>query len=74
MSSKKQTADAVEILRRRFVGEHPERLASVEEERLHAKVARQIYDLRTAAGLSQAELAERIGTTQSAISRLERAD
>ena len=30
-----------------------------------------VYDLRTAAGLSQRELAERMGTTQSVISRLE---
>jgi transcriptional regulator with XRE-family HTH domain len=30
-----------------------------------------IYDLRTAAELSQRELAERMGTTQSLISRLE---
>jgi transcriptional regulator with XRE-family HTH domain len=30
-----------------------------------------IYDLRTRAGLSQAALAERMGTTQSVISRLE---
>ena len=30
-----------------------------------------IYDLRTEVGLSQRELAERMGTTQSVISRLE---
>lgn len=30
-----------------------------------------IYDLRTEAGLSQRELAERMGTTQSVVSRLE---
>lgn len=30
-----------------------------------------IYDLRTTAGLSQRQLAERMGTTQSVISRLE---
>jgi ribosome-binding protein aMBF1 (putative translation factor) len=30
-----------------------------------------IYDLRTQAGLTQRELAERMGTTQSVISRLE---
>lgn len=30
-----------------------------------------IYDLRTGAGLSQRELASRMGTTQSVISRLE---
>ncbi|MGB3677155.1 MAG: helix-turn-helix transcriptional regulator, partial [Candidatus Microthrix parvicella] len=30
-----------------------------------------MYDLRTEAGLSQRELADRMGTTQSVISRLE---
>ena len=30
-----------------------------------------VYDLRTAAGLSQRELAARMGTTQSVISRME---
>ena len=34
-------------------------------------VGQLIYDLRTQAGLSQRELAERMGTTQSVISRLE---
>ena len=74
MSTNKQTADAVEILRRRYIGEDPDRLESLDQERVHAKVARQIYDLRTRAGLTQAELAEQVGTTQSAISRLESAD
>jgi len=74
MSKKEVITDAVEILRRRYVGEDRERLASVEEERLHARVARQIYQLRVEAGLTQSELAEKVGTTQSAISRLESAD
>lgn len=34
-------------------------------------LAQLIYDLRTDAGFSQRELAERMGTTQSVISRLE---
>ena len=34
-------------------------------------LGRLIYDLRTEAALSQRELAERMGTTQSVISRLE---
>jgi transcriptional regulator with XRE-family HTH domain len=34
-------------------------------------LAQMLFDLRTEAGLTQRELAERIGTTQSAISRLE---
>ncbi|PWU16354.1 MAG: transcriptional regulator [Verrucomicrobia bacterium] len=45
-----------------------------EEARVNAAVAQLIYDARNRAGLSQAELAERIGTRQSVISRLEDAD
>ena len=74
MSRDAQTADAVKILHRRYVGDDLERRAALEQERTHANVARQIYALRTRAGLSQKELAERIGTTQFAISRLEDAD
>jgi ribosome-binding protein aMBF1 (putative translation factor) len=73
-SRRKQTSDAVEILHRRFIKEDPERLASLEEERVHAEVARQIYDLRTEEGLTQRELARRVGTTASVISRLEASD
>jgi transcriptional regulator with XRE-family HTH domain len=42
--------------------------ASVEQD---LALGQLIYDLRTAAGLSQRALAERMGTTQSVISRLE---
>jgi ribosome-binding protein aMBF1 (putative translation factor) len=41
---------------------------------LCAHVAQSIYDARMEAGLSQKELAQMIGTTQSVISRLEDAD
>jgi transcriptional regulator with XRE-family HTH domain len=71
---KKPTADALEILHRRYIGDDPERLASLQEERVNAEVARTIYDMRTEAGLSQGELAALVGTTQSVISRLEDAD
>ncbi len=43
-------------------------------ERAGLQIARQVYDLRLAAGLSQVQLAAKIGTTQSVISRLEDAD
>jgi transcriptional regulator with XRE-family HTH domain len=46
----------------------------LERERVNAEVARTIYELREQAGLSQKELAERVDTTQSVISRLEDAD
>ncbi|MGH8929465.1 MAG: helix-turn-helix domain-containing protein [Egibacteraceae bacterium] len=45
--------------------------AAYAEARRDRELGQLIYDLRTEAGLTQAELAERMGTTQSAISRLE---
>ncbi len=42
--------------------------AAIEQDRAPGQL---IYDLRTEAGLSQRALAERMGTTQSVISRLE---
>ena len=71
---KKKTADAVEILYKRYYEGKPERLASLEKERLNAKVARAIYDLRTRADLNQRQLAKLVGTTASVICRLEDAD
>lgn len=44
------------------------------EERTNATVARQIYELRTAKGLTQKQLAKLIGTQQPVIARLEDAD
>jgi ribosome-binding protein aMBF1 (putative translation factor) len=58
----------------RYVGENSERVESFEDELLNARIASQIYDLRTKAGLTQSELAERVGTTASVICRLEDAD
>lgn len=74
MSTRKENTNAVSILHRRYVKEDPERKASLREERVNAEVARLIHDFRSQAGLSQKELAELIGTTQSVISRLEDAD
>jgi transcriptional regulator with XRE-family HTH domain len=74
MTKKEKTSDAVRILRNRYVKDDPQRKASVEAERVNAHVARMIYDLRNDAGLTQRELAELVGTTQSVISRLEDAD
>ncbi len=74
MTRKDRTTDAVRILHGRYVKGDPERKASVESERVNTEVARLIYDLRKEAGLSQQELAELVGTTQSVISRLEDAD
>ncbi|MGC9329689.1 MAG: helix-turn-helix domain-containing protein [Candidatus Hinthialibacter sp.] len=69
-----RTKDGMEILYRRYYEGRPERLESLQEEREHAEIARKIYDLRKEAGLTQKELAKRVGTTTSVISRLEAAD
>ena len=67
----KRSTDAVGLLHRRYVEGKPEMEAILEEERGKAEVARLVHDLRTQAGLTQKELADRVGTTPSVISRLE---
>ena len=64
----------VQHLYDRYIGHDPKRVESFEEELLNAELARKIYDLRTTAGLSQRELAKKIGTSASAICRIEDAD
>ena len=70
---KKTTTDAIKIMAE-IVGHDPKRHQAFEEEVANREVAQKIYELRQHAGLSQAELAKRVGTTQSVISRLEDAD
>jgi ribosome-binding protein aMBF1 (putative translation factor) len=74
MGKAARTQDAVSILHGRYVKGDPDRQAALQRERFNAEVARLIYEARTAAGLSQQQLAELVGTTQSVISRLEDAD
>lgn len=58
----------------RYVGKDRARAASLEEDLAGAEIASLIYKLRTRAGLSQRQLATRVGTTASVICRLEDAD
>jgi ribosome-binding protein aMBF1 (putative translation factor) len=73
-AKKRTTSDAVEILYKRFVEGKPEMQAMLAAEETRMDVAEQICRLRTDAGLTQKELAEKIGTTASVICRLENAD
>jgi transcriptional regulator with XRE-family HTH domain len=70
----KGSTDAVGLLYRRHIEGKPEIESILDEERGKAEVARLVYEARTQAGLTQKELADRIGTTPSVISRLEDAD
>jgi ribosome-binding protein aMBF1 (putative translation factor) len=67
------TTNALKILDR-ITGDDPALRALIEEETLHAHVARMIYEARTQAGLTQQELARLVGTKQPVIARLEDAD
>lgn len=69
----KGITDAAEILMIEMADE-PDFSQLVAKERERSTVARAIYDARSAAGLSQAQLARIVGTTQSVIARLESAD
>jgi len=68
------TTDAVEILHRRHFEGKPAMLAILEEARADDEIAQKIYALRTKAGLTQGQLAKRVGTTATAIRQLEEAD
>jgi len=69
----KKTTNAVKILDRMIGADsHLRRLA--DEAVVNAEVAQLIHDVRSKAKLTQKELAELVGTTQSAIARLEDAD
>lgn len=74
MRKSKKTTDAAAILHRCYIGSDKKRQASVQQERENIGIAQQIHDLRTEANLSQKELADLVGTSQSVISRLEDAD
>lgn len=69
----KKSSDALALMGR-LAGRDPEMLDLVEQEEAKLDIARKIFELRSKAGLSQSELAKRVGTTQSVISRLEDAD
>jgi len=67
------TSDAVELLRHHF-GERAERRSEIERIKQDMAVGEQIFAARKAAGLTQAQLARKVGTTQSIISDLEDAE
>lgn len=69
----KKIKSAIDILRRR-AGRDKEMQRLYEEEKLNLDVAILIRKVREQAKLTQKQLAAKIGTTQSVISRLEDAD
>lgn len=74
MTKKRTTKDAVKVLHHRYIKGNKKQLESLQRQRENLNIAEMIYNLRTQAGLSQKQLADLVGTTQSVISRLEDAD
>jgi predicted transcriptional regulator len=74
MPKRQFNSQASAYLYKKYIAGDPLREQAYEEEVINAEIARKIYELRTKAGLTQQELASRVGTTKSAISRLEDAD
>ncbi len=68
-----RTSDALKILEKMNQGDS-ELQGMIREASLNAEVAQLIYDARTQAGLTQQQLADLVGTKQSAIARLEDTD
>jgi ribosome-binding protein aMBF1 (putative translation factor) len=71
--TRKRTSDALALVEE-LTGKSQEMADLVEQEQANLDIAREIYELRLKAKLSQTELARKVGTTQSVISRLEDAD
>ncbi len=74
MTRNRKTSDAVEILHDRYLKDDLEMTQLLQDEREKSEVAREIYNIRKKAGLTQGELAKTVGTTQSVISCLESSD
>ena len=71
--AKRKTKDALDIIER-MTGDDCQLREMIEQEVVNAQVARMIYAARTAAGLSQSQLAKLVNTSQPVIARLEDAD
>jgi ribosome-binding protein aMBF1 (putative translation factor) len=68
-----KTSNAIKILDK-LIGKDRALRRMVEREEDNLRIAELIYEARTAAGLTQAELAKLVGTKQPVISQLEDAD
>ena len=67
-------SDTLQFFWERYIGDDPERIAEYEQAAADVDVAQAIYEMRTQAGLTQRQLAAKLGTTASVVCRLEDAD
>jgi len=74
MEDKKLRSDAFELIYNRYIKDDPARAASFQEELTEADIARQLYNLRDQAGLTQEQLADLAGIDPSVIDDIEEPD
>jgi DNA-binding XRE family transcriptional regulator len=70
----RKTSSASKIIHKRFYAGQPQRLGEYESTKRQMALGMKIQRLREQAGMTQQQLADRIGTHKSAISRIEDAD
>jgi transcriptional regulator with XRE-family HTH domain len=68
-----RTRDYAKVIRNKIAAD-TDLAATIESECFNADIAMTVYEARIEAGLTQKELADRAGTHQSVISRIEDAD
>ena len=73
-AKRKFKSAAIQELYDEFIGGDQAAQEEFEQELVNIEVAQLIYDMRTKSGLTQRELARKVGTSASAINRLESAD
>ena len=73
-TKRKFKSAAVQELYNELIGDDAALQEEFEQGLVNVEAAQLIHDMRTKAGLSQRELARRIGTSASAINRLESSD
>ena len=64
-------SDTLQFFWDRYIGNDQERIAEYEQAAADVDVAQAIYEMRTQAGLTQRQLAAKLGTTASVVCRLE---
>jgi DNA-binding XRE family transcriptional regulator len=74
MEEKKLSSDAYRWAYDRYIKGDPEMEKYFEEMGVKADIARQLYNLRNQAGLTQEQLADLVGTNASVIEDIEEAD
>lgn len=71
---KPKKSEMMQFLYDRYIQIDPGLKEGMDEERWHNDIAQMVYDLRNQSGLSQKELADKAGITESIVAQMEDAD